>query len=71
MSDACVGIHLYAGLSITGLVGRTYNVEYVTNIAATNWNFAASNTFTEPRWLFLDTNTPFDPTKYFRVRLLP
>lgn len=71
ISDACVGIHLYAGLSITGLVGRTYNVEYVTNLAATNWTFSASNTFTQPTWLFLDTNTPFDPMKYFRVRLLP
>ncbi|MBK8001112.1 MAG: immunoglobulin domain-containing protein [Verrucomicrobia bacterium] len=71
VSDACVGIHLYAGLSITGMVGRTYNVEYVTNLAATNWTFVASNTFSQPQWLFIDTNTPFDAKKYFRVRLQP
>jgi len=69
--DACVGIHLYAGLSITGMVGRTYNVEYVTNLAATNWTVLGSNTFSQPEWLFIDTNTPFDPAKFFRVRLLP
>ena len=69
--DACVGIHLYAGLSITGVVGRTYNVEYVTNLAAANWTVLASNTFSTPRWLFIDTNTPFDAKKYFRVRLAP
>jgi len=71
VSDACVGIHAYAGLSITGLVGRTYNVEYVTNLAATNWTFVASNTFTQPAWLFLDTNTPVNVRRFFRVRLLP
>jgi hypothetical protein len=31
--DACVGLHLYAGLSATGLVGRTYAIDYVTNLA--------------------------------------
>jgi len=53
------------------VVGRTYNVEYVTNLAANNWSVLASNTFTQPRWLFIDTNTPFDPQKFFRVRLQP
>jgi hypothetical protein len=69
--DACVGIHQYAGLSITGMVGRTYNVEYVKNLAETNWTVAASNTFSQPQWLFIDTNTPFDSRKFFRVRLVP
>jgi hypothetical protein len=71
VSDACVGIHLYAGLSITGIVGRTYSVEYATNPAAVNWTAVATNTFSQPTWLFLDTNTPFDPQKFFRVRLQP
>ena len=71
MFDACVGIHAYAGLSITGLVGRTYTVDYVTNLAATNWTALATNTFSQPEWLFIDTNTPFDAKKYFRVRLQP
>jgi len=70
-SDACVGLHLYAGLSITGVVGRTYNVEYVTNLAANNWTALATNTFSQPTWLFIDTNTPFDAGKFFRVRLQP
>jgi hypothetical protein len=69
--DACVGIHLYAGLNITGIVGRTYHVEYVTNLAATNWTFVASHTFSTPQWLFIDTNTPVEMKKFFRVRLQP
>lgn len=71
VSDACVGIHLYAGLSITGIVGRTYSVEYATNLSAVNWTAVATNTFSQPQWLFLDTNTPFDPQKFFRVRFQP
>jgi hypothetical protein len=69
--DACVGVHLYAGLSVTGVVGRTYSVEYVTNLAANNWAPVASNTLSQPYWLFIDTNTPFNPQKFFRARLLP
>jgi hypothetical protein len=69
--DACVGINLYAGLSITGIVGRTYVVDAATNLASPNWVPFATNTFTQPRWLLLDTNTPFNPGRFFRVRLLP
>jgi hypothetical protein len=69
--DACVGMSLYAGLSITGLVGRTYLLEYITNVTKTNWTVLATNEMTQPTWLFIDTNTPFDPKKFFRVRLHP
>ena len=69
--DACVDINLYAGLSIAGMVGRTYTVDCATNLAATNWTALATNTFSEPRWLFIDTNTPFNPARYYRVRLQP
>lgn len=69
--DACVGMNLYAGLSITGLVGRTYSLEYVTNVTETNWTVLATNVMTQPKWLFIDTNTPAEPKKFFRVRLQP
>jgi hypothetical protein len=69
--EACVDMKLYAGLNITGLVGRTYIVECATNVAATSWTVVASNTFTQSQWLFIDTNTPFDAKKFFRVRLQP
>jgi hypothetical protein len=69
--DACVGINLYAGLSITGLVGRTYAIDWATNLSATEWLPLATNTLTEQRWLFIDTNTPVNPWRHFRVRLQP
>ncbi len=70
--DACVGINAYAGLSITGIVGRTYSVQYVTNIAETNiWIPIATNTLSTPYWLFIDTESPFQPKRFYRVSLTP
>ena len=69
--DACVALNLYAGLSITGLVGRTYSLEYLTNVVETNWTVLATKMMTQPTWLFIDTNTPVEPKKFFRVRLQP
>lgn len=69
--DACVAMNLYAGLSITGLVGRTYSLEYITNVVETNWTVLATKMMTQPTWLFIDTNTPVEPKKFFRVRLQP
>jgi len=71
ISDACVGIGLYSGLSITGLVGRAYAIDATTNLATQNWVSIATNTFSQPRWLFIDTNTPLIPARMFRVRLQP
>lgn len=70
--DACVGVNMYAGLSITGIVGRTYCVQYATNIAATNnWIPLATNTLSMPYWLFIDTESPFQPGRFYRVNLKP
>jgi len=69
--DPCLGIHLFPGLSITGVVGRTYTLEYVTNANANDWTSIATNTLSQPVWRFIDTNSPFDPKKFFRARLLP
>ncbi|MBI1842629.1 MAG: hypothetical protein HYR88_17460 [Verrucomicrobia bacterium] len=71
VSDACVGMRLYAGLSITGVVGRTYTLESSTNAVTPIWVPVASRTFTQATWLAIDTNTPFDAQKFFRVRILP
>ncbi len=69
--DACASISLYAGLTITGMVGRTYVVDASTNIAGPTWVPFATNTLTTPRWLVVDTNTPLNPARFFRVRLVP
>lgn len=71
ISDACLGVQLYAGLSITGIVGRTYEIQTSPQPDGPAWTTVASPLFTEPRFLFMDTNTPFEPSRYYRVRLVP
>jgi len=69
--DACVSIHPYAGLTVTGMVGRTYVIDGATNLNAAMWTPLATNTLSSPTWLFVDTNTPLNPMRVFRVRLEP
>lgn len=69
--DACVGIHLYVGLNITGMVGRTYTLSYTTDINATNsWSPVVTNTFSNPLWFYLDLDSPFLPRRFYRVDLM-
>jgi len=69
--DACVGIHAYAGLSITGIVGRTYYVQYVTNVDDNNWMTLVTNTLSTPTWLFIDTESASLPRRFYRAILKP
>jgi hypothetical protein len=64
---ACFGIQLYAGLSITGQVGRTYCVQYVQNIEATNWTTLTNFIYSSPQYFYLDRETPNVPRRFFRV----
>jgi len=50
---------------------RHANCNTLEDLGATNWTLVATNTLTQPRWFFIDTNTPFNPAAYFRVRLQP
>lgn len=71
VSDACTTIGLYWGLTVSGMTGRTYVIDSATNITDPSWLPAATNVLTSSSWLFIDTNTPTVPRRYFRVRLLP
>lgn len=64
-----VEIQTFVGLSFTGLVNHTYSIEYVTNVNATNWTGLATNSLTQPVWVFIDTNSPAGIRKFYRVTL--
>jgi hypothetical protein len=64
-----VEIQAFVGLSFTGLVNHTYSIDYVTNVNATNWTGLATNTLTQPVWVFIDTNTPAGLRRFYRVTL--
>ena len=72
INDACVGVQLYAGLNMSGQPGATYLLSYTTNLnAPINWLPLATNTMPVSGWLYIDTNTPFSPQRFYRAQLSP
>jgi len=74
VNDACVDIHMYAGLNISGLQGATYVLKFSTNLADTNfanWTPLATNTMTGSNWFYLDMDSPFSPVRFYGVKLAP
>lgn len=74
MSDACVEVHRYVGLTITGQAGRAYVLKYSTSAANTNfatWTPLGTNTMTANGWFFVDKQSPFEPMRFYGVKLYP
>lgn len=67
-----LGIQAYAGLTITGAVGQVYCVEFRDGFETNNpWTPLATNVMTSSIWLFVDTTTPIDTRRFYRVRSKP
>ncbi|NOS70274.1 MAG: hypothetical protein HOP33_10125 [Verrucomicrobia bacterium] len=70
--DACVDIHMYAGLSIGGKTGNTYVVSYTKDVNTNSaWTALATNTLTTNFWFYVDTESAWDPMRFYRVDLHP
>ena len=68
VNPVCVAIDLYAGLTIGGLVGQTYRVEYVTQLAATNqWAFLTNVFQGMPEVLWVDPQPATLERRIYRV----
>jgi hypothetical protein len=71
INDACVDICMYAGLNISGLPGRTYELRYTTDLNNTNfstWTFLATNM---TPWFYIDTNSCGSLKRFYGVKMLP
>jgi Right handed beta helix region len=72
VNDACMGINMYAGINVTGIIGRTYVLSSSTNLNSPSaWTAIATNVMTNTTFLYLDLSTPSVPWKSFKVDLLP
>lgn len=62
-------IDLYAVLTVTGEVGKKYQLEYQASLNAGGpWEFLAEITLAEPRQLFIDLTGPATASRFYRVR---
>jgi hypothetical protein len=63
-----LGIATYAGITITGLVGRTYQIQASVNL--TNWNTVETLLLTSSPYLWFDTNSVAG-SKFYQAFLMP
>ncbi len=68
VADSNLGIHNYAGITISGLVGRTYQIQ--SSPDQTNWTARATLLLTSNPYLWFDLN-PISGSKFYRAFLLP
>ena len=68
MNPAGVSVDLYTGVTINGVVGLTYGIQYNTNLNNTNgWHGAANVTLGAPTQLWFDVQPATQPQRYYRV----
>jgi hypothetical protein len=68
VTGANLGIGTFAGVTITGVVGRTYQIQSSPNMAT--WTTRATVLLTSSPYLWIDQN-PASGNKFYRAVLLP
>jgi hypothetical protein len=68
MNPAGVSLALYSGVTIDGVVGLTYGIQYSTDLSNTNgWRGMANVTLSTPTELWFDLQPASQPQRYYRV----
>ena len=70
VNDACIDLHMYAGLSISGQAGSQYVLSYTTDLSDTNtWVPMATNPVPASGWFYLDMQSPSSPHRFYKATL--
>lgn len=65
-----LAIQMYAGLTITGVSGATYQIQYSTNLnSPTNWTTLTNLTLPSSPYLFFDVSSAGQPMRFYRALL--
>ena len=68
VNPAGVSLTLYSGITIDGVVGLTYGIQYSTDLSNTNgWRGMANVTLGVPTELWFDVQPASQPQRYYRV----
>jgi len=60
-------INMYAGLTLTGMVGTTNRIDFKNDIAASNWTVLTNLVLPSSPYLFIDANSPNSTKGFYRV----
>ena len=63
-----MSLALYAGLTIDGVVGQTYGVQYSTDLShSNNWVGLTNLTLIQPVHLWYDSEPASRPQRFYRI----
>lgn len=65
-SQNALSIQLYPGLTITGAIGSSYIIQYVTNLSETNWQTLTTLILPSNPHLWMDTSCPATSQRFYR-----
>ncbi len=71
LEPAVLSVALYAGILITGQVGRSFQIEAVENATDTNWELLATVTLDISPYLWIDTPGPLRRGRLYRAVPVP
>ena len=67
-----LAIHSYAGLTISGIVGHAYRIEYTNSLQATNnWQTLTNLLLPESPHVWIDLQSAGTAKRFYRAALLP
>ncbi|MEI9962919.1 MAG: choice-of-anchor tandem repeat GloVer-containing protein [Limisphaerales bacterium] len=65
-APATMNIAQYAGISLSGSIGCTYEIDYTTNLSNPTWIPLVTNTLSSSPFLFIDTNA-ISGSRFYRA----
>ena len=65
--DPGLNVQMYAGLTLSGSVGTTYEIQYSTNVNGPTWQPLADITLTNSPYLYIDTNSTSAQKRFYRA----
>ena len=66
-----LNLNMFAGLTIVGQVGGTYQIDYRNDFNSTNWFNLTNVVLPSSPYLFIDTASPQHPQRFYRAVWLP
>ena len=64
-------VNMYAGLTIYGQIGNTYEIDYCNDLSTSNWTALTTMVLSNSPCLYIDTNSTYFSQRYYRRVIQP
>jgi len=65
--SVAISVAMYAGLTIVGQIGDTYEIDYCNDLVASNWTVLTTMVLSNSSCLYIDTNSTFFSHRFYRA----